>query len=67
MLTQLAGTRVVRAVAARLGRDLDDAQAHTAMRWVKTQAYRSGRAVVDDVDFGRYLDGLETDVTEGPR
>ncbi|MER7582611.1 2-isopropylmalate synthase [Kitasatospora sp. NPDC097691] len=63
VLTHLASARVVKAVAARLGHDLDDAQAQAAMRWAKARAYRTGRAVVDDVAFGAYLDGLRTPVT----
>ncbi|MFD9127333.1 2-isopropylmalate synthase [Kitasatospora sp. NPDC059571] len=58
VLTHLASARVVTAVAARLGRDLDAGQARTAMGWVKTQAYRTGRAVVDEQAFAAYLDGL---------
>nr|WP_223243976.1 2-isopropylmalate synthase [Streptomyces sp. CBMA156] len=67
VLTQLASARVVRTVAARLGRELDDAQAHAAMAWVKQHAYRTGLAVVDDDAFGCYLEGLHTDVTEDER
>ncbi|GAA2143181.1 hypothetical protein GCM10009760_29190 [Kitasatospora kazusensis] len=64
VLTQLASARVVKAVAARLGRPLDDAQAHAATAWVKRRAFRTGRAVVDDHAFDAYLEGLRTDPTE---
>ncbi|MCP2311457.1 2-isopropylmalate synthase [Kitasatospora paracochleata] len=60
VLTQLASARVVTAVAARLGHVLDPEQARQATAWVKTQAYRAGRAVVDDTAFAAYLDGLRT-------
>ncbi|WP_035803400.1 2-isopropylmalate synthase [Kitasatospora mediocidica] len=58
VLTQLASARVVTAVAARLGHELDREQAQRAMHWVKAQAYRQGRAVVDEGAFSGYLDGL---------
>ncbi|WP_371681517.1 2-isopropylmalate synthase [Streptomyces sp. NBC_01276] len=58
VLTHLASARVVTAVAARLGHALDQQRARAAMRWVKSRAYRSGRAVVDDAAFAAYLDGL---------
>lgn len=58
VLTHLASTRVVTAVAARLGHTLGRAQAATAMAWVKAHAYRTGTAVIDDHTFGAYLDGL---------
>ncbi|MFJ9421811.1 2-isopropylmalate synthase [Streptomyces sp. NPDC101249] len=57
-LTHLASARVVTAVAARLGHRLDREQAGAAMAWAKARAYRTGTAVVDDADFGAYLDGL---------
>ncbi|MFI5831374.1 2-isopropylmalate synthase [Streptomyces sp. NPDC051578] len=60
VLTHLASTRVIKAVATRLGHDLDDAQAHAAMGWVKTRAYRTGQAVVDDPAFAGYLNALRT-------
>ncbi|MET8623826.1 2-isopropylmalate synthase [Kitasatospora sp. NPDC004669] len=63
VLTHLASTRVVTVVAARHGHHLDDAQAKAAMRWVKTRAYRTGRAVVPDDAFAAYLDGLHDTVT----
>ncbi|MFJ9344400.1 2-isopropylmalate synthase [Streptomyces sp. NPDC101733] len=56
--TQLASARVVTAVAARLGHTLDAGQARAAMAWVKTRAFRTGRAVVDEAAFAAYLDGL---------
>lgn len=59
VLTHLASARVVTAVAARLGHDLGREQAPAAMRWVKTQAYRTGRALVDESAFAGYLDGLK--------
>ncbi|MFF0415495.1 2-isopropylmalate synthase [Kitasatospora sp. NPDC004745] len=58
VLTHLASTRVVRAVAARLGHELDPDQAAAATAWTKRQAYRTGRAVVEDTTFAAYLDGL---------
>ncbi|KIF01720.1 2-isopropylmalate synthase [Streptomyces sp. RSD-27] len=67
VLTHLASARVVKAVAARLGHELNDAQARRAMRWVKTRAYRTVRAVVDDLSFGSYLDGLSDDTTGDQR
>ncbi|MEV6979439.1 2-isopropylmalate synthase [Kitasatospora sp. NPDC093806] len=63
VLTHLASIRVVKAVAARLGHELDDARAKAAMRWVKTWAYRTGRAVVPDDTFAAYLDGVCATVT----
>ncbi|WP_285509787.1 2-isopropylmalate synthase [Actinokineospora sp. NBRC 105648] len=58
VLTHLASARVVTAVAARLGHDLDREQARTAMAWVKTRAYRTGRATVEESAFASYLDGM---------
>lgn len=55
VLTHLASARVVTAVAARLGHDLDREQAIAAMRWAKTHAYRTGRAAVDENTFAGYL------------
>lgn len=60
VLTQLASLRVVRAVAARLGHELDDQQARAALAWVKSRAYRTGRAVVEDAAFAAYLVGLRS-------
>ncbi|MCZ4122720.1 2-isopropylmalate synthase [Streptomyces sp. H39-S7] len=60
VLTHLASGRVVRAVAARLGHDLDPDRTRTALAWVKDRAYRLGQAVVADADFAAYLDGLTT-------
>ncbi|MET9612147.1 2-isopropylmalate synthase [Kitasatospora indigofera] len=67
VLTQLASARVVTAVAARLGHGLDRAQARAATDWVKDQAYRSGRAVVDERLFAGYLDGLRAATTAAAR
>ncbi|MFJ8043526.1 2-isopropylmalate synthase [Kitasatospora sp. NPDC096147] len=58
LLTHLANTRVVHAVAERLGHRLDEAQARTATTWAKATVYRTGRAVVEDEAFAAYLDGL---------
>ncbi|MFJ2738272.1 2-isopropylmalate synthase [Streptomyces sp. NPDC087440] len=58
VLTQLASARVVSAVAARLGHRLDREQARAAMGWVKSRAYATNCAVVDDDAFAAYLDGL---------
>jgi 2-isopropylmalate synthase len=58
LLTHLASTRVVQAVALDLGHDLDQQQAHRALGWVKDQAYRAGEAVVPHADFAIFLDGL---------
>ncbi|WP_434445474.1 2-isopropylmalate synthase [Lentzea sp. E54] len=58
VLTHLASARVVTAVAARMGHDLDAAGARTAMAWVKSRAYQQGHAVVDDQAFAHYLDGM---------
>ncbi|MEW1723435.1 2-isopropylmalate synthase [Streptomyces sp. NPDC093109] len=63
VLTHLASQRVLRAVAERLGYDLDPARTRTALAWVKDRAYRLGRAVVPDADFATYLDGLTADTT----
>ncbi|MFJ9692832.1 hypothetical protein [Kitasatospora sp. NPDC101183] len=59
VLTQLASARVVRAVAARLGHDLDHDEERTAaaLAWVKARAFRTGRAVVEDAAFAAFLDG----------
>ncbi|MFC9742227.1 2-isopropylmalate synthase [Streptomyces noursei] len=64
VLTHLASTRVVTAVAARLGHRLDAAQSRTARAWVKARAFRTGRAVVDEHAFAAYLDGLTEHRTE---
>jgi isopropylmalate/homocitrate/citramalate synthase len=58
VLTHLASARVVTAVATGLGHRLDARQARAAMAWVKTRAYRTGRATVDEHAFAGYLDGL---------
>ncbi|GGY06863.1 2-isopropylmalate synthase [Streptomyces minutiscleroticus] len=58
LLTQLASARVITAVATRLGHRLDKEQTRAAMHWVKTRAFRTGRAVVDEAAFADYLDGL---------
>ncbi|WP_285597274.1 hypothetical protein [Kineosporia sp. NBRC 101731] len=58
LLTHLASGRVVRAVAAELGHDLDAARAALALTWVKHRAYRTGRAVVEREQFADFLDGL---------
>ncbi|MER5553808.1 2-isopropylmalate synthase [Streptomyces sp. NPDC002793] len=58
LLTHLASARVITAVAARLGRDLDREQTKAAAHWVKTRAYRQGRALVDEDEFAGFLDGL---------
>ncbi|MGW3111284.1 2-isopropylmalate synthase [Streptomyces sp. NPDC001091] len=58
ILTHLASGRVLRAVAERLGHDLDPGQTRTALAWVKDRAYRLNQAVVPDADFAAYLDGL---------
>ncbi|MFE9727755.1 hypothetical protein ACFYQ5_30360 [Streptomyces sp. NPDC005794] len=60
LLTHLASARVITAVAARLGRDLDREQTKAASQWVKTRAYRQGRALVDEEEFAGFLDGLVT-------
>ncbi|MEU4112179.1 2-isopropylmalate synthase [Streptomyces sp. NPDC027717] len=58
ILTHLASGRVLRAVAERLGHDLDPGQTRSALAWVKDRAYRLNQAVVSDADFAAYLDGL---------
>ncbi|QPL85039.1 2-isopropylmalate synthase (plasmid) [Streptomyces clavuligerus] len=58
VLTHLASTRVVTAVAARLGHHLDADRARAATAWVKRRAYRAGRATVDEEALAAYLDGL---------
>ncbi|MGW8331053.1 2-isopropylmalate synthase [Streptomyces sp. NPDC055897] len=58
VLTHLASRRVLRAVALRLGYDLDPDHTGTALAWVKDRAYRLGQAVVADTDFATYLEGL---------
>ncbi|MEV0990750.1 hypothetical protein [Streptomyces sp. NPDC049949] len=50
--------RVVAAVATRLGHCPDRGQTRAAMAWVKSRAYRTGRAVVDDTAFAGCPDGL---------
>ncbi|WP_424214967.1 2-isopropylmalate synthase [Streptomyces sp. BI20] len=68
VLTHLASARVVTAVAARLGHRLDGPQARAAMRWVKDEAYRSGRALVPDRLFAGWLAGLAAgEDEESPR
>ncbi|GAA2657282.1 2-isopropylmalate synthase [Streptomyces lunalinharesii] len=64
VLTHLASTRVVTAVAARIGHRLDAAQSRAARAWVKAHAFRTGRAVVDEHAFAAYLDGLTAHDTE---
>ncbi|AXG82321.1 2-isopropylmalate synthase [Streptomyces paludis] len=63
VLTHLASRRVLRAVAERLGHDLDPVRTRTALAWVKDRAYRLGQAVVPDADFAAYLDGLTASTT----
>ncbi|MFJ2606637.1 2-isopropylmalate synthase [Streptomyces sp. NPDC087425] len=58
VLTHLASQRVVRAVAQRLGHELDPAQTRTALTWAKDRAYRLSQAVIPDADFATYLAGL---------
>ena len=58
VLTHLASGRVVRAVAQRLGYDLDQLQIRVALTWVKERAYRLNQATITDTDFAAYLDGL---------
>ncbi|MFI6156034.1 hypothetical protein ACIBCA_25500 [Kitasatospora sp. NPDC051170] len=61
VLTQLASARVVRAIASRLGHDLehdpDGERTAAALAWVKSRAFRTGRAVVEDAAFAAFLDG----------
>ncbi|WP_405497688.1 2-isopropylmalate synthase [Streptomyces sp. NBC_00096] len=58
VLTHLASRRVLRAVAARLGHQLDPDQTGKALAWVKNRAYRQNQALVADADFAGYLEGL---------
>ncbi|MFI5669948.1 2-isopropylmalate synthase [Streptomyces sp. NPDC051704] len=67
VLTHLASARVVTEVAARLGHRLDRDQTRAAMVWVKSRAYRTGRAVVEDTAFAGYLDGLTHRTPGGAR
>ncbi|GAA1960705.1 2-isopropylmalate synthase [Kitasatospora viridis] len=67
VLTQLANTRVVAAVAGRLGHRLTDAQTRAATAWVKSRAFRTGRAVVDEAAFAGYLEGLTAPIEERVR
>jgi 2-isopropylmalate synthase len=60
MLTHLASNRVVRAVAAELGHELDRSQTTVALTWVKDRVYRSGQAVVPHEQFADFLAGLCT-------
>lgn len=55
ILTHLASSRVIRAVAARLGHRLDPEQSRAATSWVKSRAYSQQRAVVDETEFADYL------------
>ncbi|MFI7359344.1 2-isopropylmalate synthase [Streptomyces avidinii] len=67
VLTHLASARVVTAVAARLGHTLDRDRTRAAMAWAKNRAYRTGRAVIDDIAFADYLDGLTHPAAGGTR
>lgn len=67
VLTHLASTRVITAVAARLGHQLDLKQARSAADWVKSRAYGQGHAVVDEPDFADYLRGLAIPVARAAR
>ncbi|GHG78956.1 hypothetical protein GCM10018980_77450 [Streptomyces capoamus] len=58
ILTHLASTRVVAAVAARLGHSLDRDQTRAALNWAKNRAYATGQAVINDAAGAAYLDGL---------
>ncbi|GAA3990425.1 hypothetical protein GCM10022247_06460 [Allokutzneria multivorans] len=58
VLTHLASARVVRAVAERLGVELDRDEVAAALRWVKSEVYRRNSAVISDEDFGQFLDGV---------
>ncbi|WP_331446804.1 2-isopropylmalate synthase [Streptomyces xanthochromogenes] len=64
VLTHLASQRVLRAVAERLGYELNPGQTRTALAWVKDRAYRLGQAVVADPDFAAYLDGLTANTAD---
>ena len=57
-LTQLASARVISAVGDDMGYSLTQNQIAAALRWVKTQAYHSGRAVLPRAEFRAFLDGL---------
>ncbi|WP_327130538.1 hypothetical protein OG311_03310 [Streptomyces sp. NBC_01343] len=59
--------RVVAAVATRLGHSRDRDQTRAAMAWVKSRAYRTGRAVVDGTAFAGCLDGLTHQAAGGAR
>jgi 2-isopropylmalate synthase len=56
VLTHLASTRVVRAVAAGLGHELDRERAADALAWVKSTAYDCSKAMVDEASFLAYLE-----------
>jgi 2-isopropylmalate synthase len=55
-LTHLANRQVINAVAAERGVELSAHQAAAAMRWVKTEAYRRGHAVISKSEFFAYLE-----------
>ncbi|MCX2729099.1 2-isopropylmalate synthase [Saccharopolyspora sp. NFXS83] len=65
LLTHLASARVITAVAARLGHELDKQQAKEALSWAKRHAYRQGSAVVEEHEFAGYLEGLTASAKVG--
>ncbi|MET9610175.1 2-isopropylmalate synthase [Streptomyces sp. NPDC006512] len=67
ILTHLASARVINAVAARLGHDLDPDQTRAAATWVKSRAYGQGHAVVDEGEFADYLTALTVPSARTPR
>ncbi|MGF7236926.1 MAG: 2-isopropylmalate synthase [Frankia sp.] len=58
VLTQLASDRVVREAANDLNIPLTDEQVHVATQWVKSEAFRRGKAVIPDEDFRLFATGM---------
>jgi 2-isopropylmalate synthase len=58
ILTHLASARVITSVATELGYTLSEPQVNAAMRWVKSEAYKRGEAVLPKAEFASFLAGL---------
>ncbi|MEJ3653114.1 2-isopropylmalate synthase [Actinomycetes bacterium KLBMP 9759] len=57
-VTQLASRRVLQAVAAERGLELDDAVLDAALRWVKQTAYERNTSIVDKDELFAFVAGL---------
>ncbi|MBW7967167.1 isopropylmalate/homocitrate/citramalate synthase [Bradyrhizobium sp. BR 10261] len=58
LLTPLASSRVIAAVAQRLHLDLSPAETEICLRWVKSEAYMRRVPLIDDEDFCFFVSNL---------